>query len=115
MLWMDNNLTNDLIFRANGTFEQTTDTTHCISEMHYIVIGIYNRSGKHSREPSLGLVLFWFADLSVSLLPEVFENLIDAVDVTRRSLSADPIDYDRPLERIEITLRLGEDLVGSGR
>jgi len=60
-------------------------------------------------------VLFRFVDLSVSLLAEVFENLIDAVDVTHRGLPADPIDDDGPLERIEVTFRLGEDLVGSGR
>ena len=60
-------------------------------------------------------MIFRFFDLSVSPLPEGFENLIDALDVTHRSLPADPIDHDRPLERIKITLRLGEDLVCSGR
>ena len=59
-------------------------------------------------------MLFRFTDLSVSLLPEVFKNLIDAADVAHRSFPADPIDHDGPLERIEVTLRLGEDLVGSG-
>jgi len=58
-------------------------------------------------------VVFRFVDLSVSPLPEVLENLIDAVDFTHSSLSADPIDHYGPLERIEITFRLGEDLVGS--
>jgi len=60
-------------------------------------------------------VLFRFAGLSISPLPEVFENFIDAVDVTHRGLPADPINYDGPLERIKVTLRLGEDLVGGGR
>jgi len=60
-------------------------------------------------------VLFRFVDLSVSPLPEGFENLIDAVDVTNGGLPAGPIDYDRPLERIEVTLCLGEDLVCSDR
>jgi len=68
-----------------------------------------------SREPSLWLVFFGFMYLSVSPLPEVLENLTDAIDVTHSGLSANPIDYDGPLERIEVTLCLGEDLVGCGR
>ena len=60
-------------------------------------------------------MLFRFVDLSISPLAELFENLIDAVDVTHGGLPADPIDDDGPLERIEVTFRLGEDLVGSGR
>ena len=60
-------------------------------------------------------MLFRLVDLAVSLLPEVFENLVNAVDITHGGLSADPIDYDGPLERIDVTLRLGENLVGSGR
>ena len=85
---------------------------------HYIAIDTCKTSetsGKHLREPSLGLVLFWLADLSVSLLPDVFENLVNAIDVAHRGLPADPINDDRPLEHIEITFRLREDLVGSGR
>jgi len=82
--------------------------------IYYIVISICDGSDKHLREPSLGSVLFRLTDLSVSLLPEVFENLVDSVDATHRGFSADPVDYDRPLERIEIMFRLGEDLVGSG-
>ena len=60
-------------------------------------------------------MVFWFIDLSVSPLPEVLENLIDAVDFAHRGLSADPIDHYGPLERIEVTFCLGEDLVGSSR
>lgn len=60
-------------------------------------------------------MLFGFVKLSVSPLAEVLENVIDAANVTHRSLSADPIDYNRPLKCAEITLRLGEDLVGGGR
>jgi len=59
-------------------------------------------------------VLFRFVDLSVPLLPEVFKNLIDTVDVTYRSFPAGPIDHDRPSEHVKVALRLGEDLVGSG-
>ena len=83
--------------------------------VNYIIIGTYNTAGKRSREPSLGFVVLRFIDLSVSPLPEVLKNLIDAVDFTHRSLSADPIDHYGPLERIEVTFRLGEDLVGSIR
>jgi len=60
-------------------------------------------------------VLFWFVQLSVPLLSEVFENVFDAVDVAHRSLSTEPIDYDGPLECIEVTLGSGEDLVGGFR
>jgi len=83
--------------------------------IHCIVIGVHNTSGNRSGEPSLGLVLLWFTDFSVSLLAEVFKDVADAVDVTYGGLSADPINYHRPLKRIKVTLRLGEDLVGSGR
>jgi len=113
MLWMVNDLTNNLmeaIFRASRIVYQIQYTVY----IHYIVISICDRLDKHLREPSLGLMLFRFAELSVPLLPEVFENLIDSVDATHRGFSADPVDYDRPLERIEIMFRLGEDLVGSG-
>ena len=95
--------------RRNGLSDKDTlllDTLHCHSRLRYI--------GKASREPSLGLVLLWFIGLSVSLLPEVFEDLVDAIDVTHRGLPADPINYYGPFECTDITLRLGKDLVGSG-
>jgi len=60
-------------------------------------------------------VLFRFANFSVSPFPEVFEDFIDAVDVTRSGLPTDPINHDRPFKRIKVTLRLREDLIGSGR
>ena len=113
ILWMVNDLTNNLmeaIFRANRTVYRIQHTVY----IHYIIINVCDGSDKHLREPSLGLVLLRFADLSLSLLPKVFEKFIDTVDATHRGFSADPVDYDRPLERIEIVFRLGEDLVGSG-
>lgn len=60
-------------------------------------------------------MLFWFADLPVPLLPEVFENLIDAVDIADRGFPPDPIDYYGPFERIEVAFRLGNELVCRGR
>jgi len=70
---------------------------------------------RHSREPPVGLVLLWFAGLSVPLLPEVFENFINTVDITHRSFPFDPINYDGPFERLKIPFRLGKELVGRGR
>ena len=72
-------------------------------------------SEKGSGEPSLGLVLFRVGNFSVSLFPEVFKDLVDTADVTNNGLSIDPINHYRPLKGIKVTLRLGEDLVGSGR
>jgi len=79
----------------------------------HIVIGICNIAGERSREPPFGFVFLRFVDLSISLLPEVFKDLIDAVDVAHGSLPTDPIDHNGPFECTEVTLRLGEDLVGS--
>jgi len=78
---------------------------------HYV----RNTQGKGSREPPLGLVFFRLADFPVPLFPKVLKEFIDAVDITHSCLPPGPIDYDRPLERIEVMLRLGEDLVGGGR
>ena len=60
-------------------------------------------------------MLLRFGDLSVSPLSEAFENIIDAFDVAHGSLPADPIDHDRPFERIEVALCLGEDLIDGNR
>jgi len=110
MFWMDDDATMTKAVVGDGTVTYNT--------LHYwtycIAIHVCNTPGKRSGEPPLGLVLLWLANLSVSLFPEVFKDLIDAVDVTHSGLSADPINHHRPFERVEVTLRLGEDLVGSG-
>jgi len=79
----------------------------------HIVVDICNTAGEFSREPPLGFVFLRFVDLSISLLPEVFKNLVDTIDVAHGSLPAGPIDDNGPLECTEVTLRLRENLIGS--
>lgn len=110
MLRVYSNLSDDLVAWILRPTEQCIDIGH-LYWIHYMCNTVENCS----REPSLRLMVFRFFDLSVSPLPEAFENLVDAVDVTHRSLPTDPINYDGPFERVEVTLRLREDLVGSGR
>ena len=109
MPYMDNNVTNN---------------HHGRNSLSYIAwnIPIYTTSSlaptihqNHLREPPFGLVFFWFAGLSVPLLPKVFENFINTVDITHRSFPFDPINYDGPFERLKIPFCLGKELVGRGR
>lgn len=109
---MDNNLTNSHALDAGYHRRTVYHTSHAI---HYIFIGIWITLERDSREPPFGLVLFWFAGLSVPLFPEVFENLVNAVDIAHRGFPPNPINYYRPFERIKVAFRLGNELVCRGR
>ena len=78
-------------------------------------VGVCNTSGNGLREPSVRVMLLRFADFTITHFPEVFKNIVDAGEVTYGGLATDPINYDGPFKRIKVTVRLGKDLVGSGR